>query len=306
VITDFYEFLRSEFKISTGRHIMKIHEYAVKTYNDVNESAYEYSVLSNIALYGPITFKVPRIFRFLKTQSYNLLIMEYVAGRRLDNHILDFLLRGSPDAVKIFYRLGKAVKELHNMNLSGLSNSPFPRSSSELKEEIARLSRRLVAWKLINNKLFNIILCSLEKMDLTNEIFLPASLHGELYYTHILMQDGKIVFLDFHNAQKGPSYFDLAMLSISLYVSLAFSYHSLKKFTRLIEAFLKGYYGKDLSSKIIKSMKLAELYVALREILTYARTLWLENSMLTSFLTMLKIKRLKAAINETILPKLNV
>jgi tRNA A-37 threonylcarbamoyl transferase component Bud32 len=260
-------------------------------------------VLSNIALFKPIKFRVPRVFKFFKTQNYNALIMEYIAGRHLDNYILDFLLRGNSDTVKIFYRLGEAVKELHNMNLNDLRNSPFPSSYSELKREITKLSRSLVARKLINNKLFNIISCSLEKIDLTNEFFLPVSLHGELYFTHILVRDGKFVFLDFHNAQKGPSYFDLATLNISLYVSLTFSYHSPKKFTPLIEAFLKGYYGKALSSEIIKSMKLLELYVALREILTYARDLCAESSPTIGLINTLKIRRLKTTIKEVILPK---
>jgi Ser/Thr protein kinase RdoA (MazF antagonist) len=118
------------------------------------------------------------------------------------------------------------------------------------------------------------------------------------------MQDDKFVFLDLHNAQKGPSYFDLATLSISLYVSLAFSYHSPKKFTPLIEAFLKGYCGKALSSEIIKSMKLLEFYVALREILTYVRALCAESSPTIWLINMLKIRRLKATIKEVILPKL--
>jgi tRNA A-37 threonylcarbamoyl transferase component Bud32 len=303
-ITDFYELLRLKFKISTGRSIIKIHKYIIKIYDDVNELAYEYNVLSNIALSKPIKFRVPRVFKFLKTQNYNALIMEYIAGRHLDNYILDFLLRGNSYAVKIFYRLGKAVRELHSLNLNGLRNSALPSSCSELKKEVTKLSRSLVAWKLINNKLFNIVLCSLEKMNLTNEFFLPVSLHGELYFTHIIMQDGKFVFLDLHNAQRGPSYFDLAMLSISLYVSLAFSYYSPKKFTPLIEAFLKGYYGKALSSEIIKSMKLLEFYVALREILTYARALCAESSPIIGLINTLKIRRLKAAIKEVILPKL--
>ena len=112
------------------------------------------------------------------------------------------------------------------------------------------------------------------------------------------------MLFDFHNAQRGASYFDLAMLSISLYVSLTFPPQALKQFTPLIEALLKGYYGKDLNAEIIKSMKLAELYVALREILGCARTLHAKVSLITSFLTMLKIKRLKVAIKEVILPKL--
>jgi tRNA A-37 threonylcarbamoyl transferase component Bud32 len=303
-IAGFLEFLRLKFKALTDRSIIKTRGCIVKTYNDVDESIYEYYVLSNIALSKPITFRAPKVFKLLKTQSHGALIMEYIAGYHLDDYILDFLLRGNSNAVKIFYRLGKAVKELHSMDLDGLRSSSLPSSCPELKDEIVELSKKLVACELIDHKLFNAILSSLEKVDLTDKIFLPVSLHGELYFTHILLQDSKIILLDFHDAQKGPSYFDLAMLSISLYVSLIFSPYAQKRLTSLIEAFLKGYYGKDLNATLIKSMKLAKLYVALREILMYARALCAESSPATRLIIALRMRKLKTAVKEVILPKL--
>jgi Ser/Thr protein kinase RdoA (MazF antagonist) len=230
--------------------------------------------------------------------------MEYVAGRRLDNYILDFLLYNNLDAVRIFYWLGKAVRELHNLDIGGLRNSFFPLSRFELKDEIVKLSKKLVALKIIDDNILGAISGILKKVDIADEIFFNVNLHGEFYFTHILVQDNRIILLDFHNAQRGPSYFDLAMLSTSLYVSLAFPSKTLKRFTPLIEAFLRGYYGKDLNAEIIKSIKLAELYVVLREILVYARALYNEDSLITRFLTILKIRRLKAAIKKVILPSL--
>jgi hypothetical protein len=308
-IADLPELLRLKFKTSTGRNVIKIQKcarakYIIKTYNDTDESTYEYGVLSNIALSKPITFRVPRVFKLLKTQSRSTLIMEYVAGHRLDNYILDFLLRGNSDAFKIFYWLGKAVRELHNLDIGGLRNSFFPLSRFELKDEIVKLSKKLVALKIIDDNILGVISGILKKVDIADEIFFNVNLHGEFYFTHILVQDNTVILLDFHNAQRGPSYFDLAMLSTSLYVSLVFPSKTLKRFTPLIEAFLRGYYGKDLNAEIIKSIKLAELYVILREILAYARALYVEDSLVTRFLTILKIKRLKAAIKEAILPKL--
>jgi thiamine kinase-like enzyme len=230
--------------------------------------------------------------------------MEHIAGRHLDNYILDFLLCGKSDAVIIFYRLGKAVRELHYLDLDGLHESAFPSSCSELKKEVVKLSRELFALKIIDHKLINAILKSMEKVDLTNEIFHNVSLHGEFYFTHILVQDGKFSLLDFHNACRGPAYFDLAMLSASLYVSLIFPFHTLKQLTFLIEAFLRGYYEKRLNAEIIRSMKLAELYIILRGILMRTRYLRVENSLIIRLLTTLRIRRLKATIKEVILPKL--
>jgi len=300
----FYELLRSKFKVPTGRSIIKIGGHVIKMYNDANECAYEYGVLSEVDLSNPITFKVPKVFKLLKIRAHSALIMECVTGHNLDNYILDFLLHKNSDAVRIFYKLGRTIRELHNLNLSGLHNSCLPSSCPELKQGIVELSKKLVALKIIDNNLFSAISDVLKKADAVDKIFLPRNLHGELYFTHILVQDNTIVLFDLHNAQRGASYFDLAMLSISLYVSLTFPPQALKRFTPLIEALLKGYYGKDLNAEIIKSMKLAELYIALREILVYARTLHAKVSLITSFLTMLKIKRLKVAIKEVILPKL--
>jgi tRNA A-37 threonylcarbamoyl transferase component Bud32 len=302
---NFTSILRYWFRGATGRSAVNIgRKYFVKFYTDYHEALYEYQVLLNIYKHKPILFKVPKVFKLLKIRGHSTLIMEYIAGRHLDKYILDFLLCGNSNAVKIFYRLGKAVKELHNLDLDGLRGSSLPSSCSELKDEIIELSKRLVAWGLIDHKLLNTILNSLEKVVLTDEIFLHTSLHGELYFTHILVQDSKIILLDFHNAQRGPSYFDLAMLSISLYVSLIFTFYTLKRFTPLIEAFLTGYYEKGINTETIKSIKLAELYIALREILTYARALCAENSPTTRLIIALKIRRLKMAIKEVILPRL--
>jgi len=149
------------------------------------------------------------------------------------------------------------------------------------------------------------IINTVKKMDHANDkIFTAVNLHGEFYFTHIILSKEKCIFVDFHNALRGPSYFDMAMLSTSLYVSLTLPFRTPKQLEPLIEAFLTGYYGKDLDNEIISSMKLAELYVTLREISTYTRTLYSKNSSATNLLIILKIKRLKTAIKEVILPKL--
>lgn len=306
LLVDLSEYFRFKFKASSSRSVVKIGDYVIKMYENADECVYEYEVLTKIVLSDPITFRVPKAFKLFKTQSYNALIMEYVIGRYLDNYILNFLLRSNLEAIRIFYLLGKAVRELHSLGLDGLHSSSLPSSRPKLKNEIVELSKKLVTLKIFDDKLFNIILVTVKKANLTDEIFLNANLHGELYFTHVLVQDSdsKIILLDFHNAQRGPAYFDLAMLSTSLYVSLALPSYTLRQLEPLIDAFLTGYYGKGLNAEVVRSMKLAELYVVLREILMYAGALNIEDSLVTSFLATLRIKRLKAAIKEVILPKL--
>jgi hypothetical protein len=51
-------------------------------------------------------------------------------------------------------------------------------------------------------------------------------------------------------------------------------------------------------------MNLAKLYVALREILIYARVLCAESSPAIRLIIALRMRRLKTAVKEVILPKL--
>ena len=120
----------------------------------------------------------------------------------------------------------------------------------------------------------------------------------------MLVQGNTIVLFDFHNAQRGASYFDLAMLNISLYCSLTFPPSSPEAIHTSDRDLLKGILRQGFNAETIKSMKLAELYVALREILTSAKALCTENAPAIRLITILKIRRFKKAIKEVILPKL--
>ena len=207
--------------------------------------------------------------------------------------------------IEIFHVIGRALKELHNLNLEGLQKSNLPSSLLLLKIEILELSKILAKSNILDYALNKMIMDAVEKIDhIDDKIFTTVNLHGEFYFTHIILSREKCVFLDFHNACKGPSYFDIAMLSTSLYVSLTLPFRTPKQLEPLIGAFLTGYYRKDLDTEIISSIKLAERYVTLREILLYARNLNNKNLPIINFLTTLKIKRLKTAIKEVILPKL--
>ena len=174
LLSRFYELLRSKFKVPTGRSIIKIGGHIIKMYKDANECVYECGALLEIGLSNSIIFKVPKVFKLLKIGAHSALIMEYVAGRNLGNYILDFLLHKNSDAVRIFYRLGRAIRELHNLNLSGLHNSRLPSSCPELKQGIVELSKKLVALKIIdNNNLFSAISDALKKSGCCQQNFPP-------------------------------------------------------------------------------------------------------------------------------------
>ncbi|MEM2292720.1 MAG: aminoglycoside phosphotransferase family protein, partial [Nitrososphaerota archaeon] len=264
-------FLRFNFRLRTGREAYGAGDFFVKRYMNELECVYEYNVLKKIADVHSVSLFVPKVFKVHRDSNGFFMIMERIKGTPFENYIVNYLLFGEGKALKVFNGLGEALRELHYFPLKGLHNGFFPNSYQKIRLEISNISKKLAALRVLSNKLINTILNAVEEISgIDDEIFANVNLHGEFYFTHIILSKGKYVFLDFHNACKGPSYFDLAMLSTSLYVSVTLPFYTPRQLTPLVHAFLTGYYGKRLSDKLLKSIELAELYVNLREILTYA------------------------------------
>lgn len=304
-MVSFPDLFRLSFMPQTGRSSYVIDDFFVKEYMDADECSYEYAVLREIATANPSTFIVPKVFKISINPRRSHIIMERMYGSPLQNSIIDFLLSRKNEPLKTFRDLGRALRELHHISLKNLHESLFPNSLQEIKLEISNLSEKLEKLHALNHKFRDRILNTTEKIThVNNKIFTTVNLHGEFYFTHIALSNGKYVFFDFHRACKGPSYFDLAMLNTSLYASITLPYLNPKQLTPLIDAFLTGYYKKDLDNETIKSIKLAELYITLREILAHARTLHIRNPRTIKLVTTLKMRRLKTAIKKIILPKL--
>jgi len=306
IVTSFMDFinnLRYKIRPLTGRNVIKIGKFVVKIHRDLHEAFYEYQNLTEIALSRPKLFKTPNAIKLVKGQGVGAIIMEYIPGHNLDNYVLDYLLRENMSITKIFYKIGKALRELHNLKLNYLKNSSLPATDLDLKSEIEKLSKDLVEVGLINEELFDEILSVIKMVRVDNKIFARASLHGEFYFTHVMLHNGEIVFIDLHNAQRGPLYFDLAMFNVSLYSSLMFLPWNPKSLIPLTRAFLLGYLGQN-DDYFIKSLGLAELYIALREILSHVHALYTEKSFIRSLLSVFKIRRFKSIIDEVILLQL--
>lgn len=292
-------------KPRTGRSCYAVNGFFVKEYEDVNECMYEYTVLQGIATANPSAFLVPKVFRVNVSSRRSYIVMERIYGYSFQDLIIKFLLFRKSDAIRIFNDLGRALRELHYINIRNLRKCLLPDSLQKIKLEIHSLSEKLEKLRVLDYKFRNRMLDAVEEITyVTNEIFTNVNLHGEFYFTHIILSNGKYVFLDFHRTCRGPSYFDLAMLSTSLYTSITLPYLDPSQLIPLLYSFLTGYYGRGVDVKLIKSMKIAELYVTLREILLYAGLLYTRNPWLMKLTAMLKIKRLKTAIEKVILPAL--
>jgi hypothetical protein len=304
-IYDFINNLRYQIRPSTGRNVIKIGKFVVKVHRDLHEAFYEYQNLTEIALSRPKLFKVPNAITLVKGQGVGAIIMEYVPGHNLDNYVLDYLLRRNMNITKIFYKIGKVLREFHNLKLNNLKNSSLPVTDLDLKSEIMKLSKDLVEVGLINEELFDKIFSAIKKVRVDDKIFAKVNLHGEFYFTHVMLHNGEIVFIDLHNMQRGPLYFDVAMFNISLYSSLMFLPWNPKSLIPLTRAFLIGYLGWN-DDYFIMSLSLAELYIALREILSHVRMLCVEESLVRSISSLFKIEKFKSIIKEVILPQLEI
>jgi hypothetical protein len=300
--------LRYRIRGLTGRDVVRIDKkYFVKLYSDATEAYYEYSVPLKILSCNPGLFKVPKVFRLTMLPNKRVAtVMEYIHGKPLDTAILAFLLSHNFDVLGIFNRIGSALRELHQLPLTELKSSELPSSNEVFINELKVLINNSIKLRLFNAKEYYIIMHTTGSLEVADEFFTTVNLHGEMYFTHILLQrDGSIVFVDFHNMQKGPLYYDLAMFAISLYSSILFMPWSPQRLTPLIKSFLTGYFGRHLNDRYIKSFAVAQLYVMLRELQKYLETPSSRESLVKVVIpSRIKMKRLKKALKEVVMPQL--
>jgi len=300
MITDLLKSLSSSF--SVGREVRKTTNMVIKIYSNPEECIYEYSVLKRIAESNPETFIVPKVFKIIRDSNRTLLIMERLEGIPLMRFASP--LHRESKALKVFHGLGEALRELHSLNMEGLRNLSLPLSTLEITFEISRLSQKLASSKMLDYKIKETILKITKEINqVKNEIFASVNLHGEFYFTHVILSKGKYAFFDFHEACKGPCYFDLAKFTGSLYVSLSLQIQTMKQLATLSDAFLSGYFGKYFDDNLIRSIKLAELYMYLKAIWNL-RFSYRKSSPPVTFIVIQKIRRLKTAIEKVILPNL--
>jgi len=276
--------------VSRDRKFSESGHYFLKTYNDPDEAEYEYTVLERIERASPVTFSVPRPLKLVKGQKKTVLVMERVEGDELQTYINGYLLFKNNSAVMTFSSLGRALRELHTLNMSGLRSSFLPASELKMKEEIGRLARRLpglVAPDVAAQSNMN-------GFDLDEKLFKTVNLHGESYFSHIMTKDGKFVFLDFHKACRGPAFYDLATFDMSLYGSLLLPARSARSLDPLIDAFWKGYLHGEPHRQTTRA---GETYVALRAL----EDLFLDKGSLKGkIVNSLKIRKLQKIVREVI------
>jgi len=297
LLSDFFELLRLRIKAPTGRSIIFFRDVVVKVYESLDEGTYEYNLLQKIKSFKTEKFRVPSAIKFVRgLNSKSAIIMEKVKGMKLDDVIVSYLLFNKKESIKIFYCLGTAVKELHQLGMRGIKTYCLPTSIYELTREIANLIIQLDVLGLINKKDYEQILHLIKKKANVNfSLFSKGFIHGELYFTHVLLSNEKPVLIDFHRACKGPIYYDLAMFLLSMHSSFLYSKFR-KKLDRLYDAFLRGYFGR-VDENLFTSIVIAEVYLVLRETIAGLRNLKREKSLRGRLLTKIRIKKYIKVLN---------
>jgi len=283
--SDFSRFIRNTlFEAVKSRKTLKYRKYFLKIYDNPKEAKYEYNVLKEIKRVNSQTFTVPKPLKLIEKPTQSILVMEHIKGHELQFYIDRFLLFKDMSTLQTINSLGNAFREFHSLSLNGLRDSTLPTTDTELRAEIASLSDEIFYPSILNN------------LKLDRKLFSIVSLHGELYFSHIMRSDRKWVFFDLHKACRGPAFYDLATFSVSLFGSLLLPTKSTVNLEPLVRASLCGYFGKGVE---LGSIKLAELYVVLRILNDMRCDL---SSPMDKLVIWLKTKRLKKIAGEIFQP----
>jgi len=285
-------FLRNNLlKETKGRTIRYIGDCVVKKYIDESEARYEYAILDEITRASPQRFVVPKPVDLISGNNSTMLVMENIQGERLDSVILRYIIFRDSGALRILALCGRALRELHKIDLHRLKSYSMPLCYSKISDAIENSIRRPNIIEVHNTGLTHMI--DWNSLD-DRELMENVNLHGENYFTHITMSRGKPVFFDFHEACRGPAFYDLANFDISLYTSLLFRASSLPKLRELASAYWQGYLGRTPSRE---SMIAAEAYVTLREI---EKMITKRNSIQIRIVNSIKAKRLLDLLYRTV------
>jgi len=252
-----YRIVRNHFLRNLRRRIFKSEGCLLKVYQNPEEAEYEFRVLREIRRASPKTFTVPRPIELVKAPKQSILVMERIEGQEIQSHINRYLLFRDKTALVTLTSLGRALREFHAMDIGGLRNGFLPTSELRIREDTRRLSRDVLGLSVQEV----IAECIAGSRGLDERVFRLVNLHGESYFSHVMINDGKFVLVDFHEACRGPAFYDLATFDISLYSSLLLPARCAKSLDPLVVAFWKGYL-KGQPHK--ETMRAGEIYVALR------------------------------------------
>jgi len=273
-------------KTRKNRSYFKSETFFLKTYESVDAAEYEFKAISAIKRGHPLRFDVPRVLKLVENSNGALCLMSCVNEEPLEEVLHRYLLRIDSDAIDIFFNVGQALRELHEIEVDYLVSRSYPSSPKKLLESIEKNIADIAHFG-VSNLPFEKASC-FNKVGLDSRLFEKVTLHGEAYFTHVFCSSKNIVFVDLEQVCNGPVYFDVANFLVSLHSSLLISPLVLNRVSVLERAFLVGYFGKSIP---YDSLKLAELFIILRETLSCLEQLSLPSDLKSRYWRTFKLKR---------------
>ncbi len=195
----------------------------------VPEAAIESNVRAHLFL-GNENGMAPKLYPtktgayYVSNQSHWLYLMEFIAGRKMEE---------TPDDE---YRIGQAVKKLHNLQGYDVK-SPFKQSKSRFYDWFRK--RSFV-------KEFDAILDTLPDFAALDQCFVHTDIGP---HNTILGENGEVMFIDLDDAGIGSRYLDLGWPFIMQFVDFNHDTEEMHYRFDLAQSFLRGYYAEEKISR---------------------------------------------------------
>ena len=283
IYADFLHLIRNSFLNERERRTTKQGDLFFKVYSNLQEARYEYEILKQLRDANPKTFTVPQPLKLVEGNKQTTLVMERVKGSEIQFFLNRFFLFGDKSVLRLFNSLGNSLLELNSLELKNIKSSNLPTCYNKLRGEVTKLATK------------NVYESILDRYNLDRKFFDCVTLHGEFYFSHILLSKGKFVFLDFHNSCSGPAFYDLATFIVSLHSSLLLPFASTKNIESIMKACLEGYLKRKIQ---VDSFKVAELYITLQVLSDIISKRYTTKDNLVESLKKRKLKKMLENIRE--------
>lgn len=206
----------------------------------------EYCLITEIRNQKPSFFTLPKAISVLKKGDKAYLLTRYVKGRDLMWYIERFLWSKDRKLLNIFFKVGRGLRELSDININLQdTNDEYESSKGELLRAIEATNMELCYYNFLTPSQARCLIRLMKNIDL-DFLLEFANIHGGLAPSNILILDkGLPFFLDFESMFRGPRYVDLMLLLGFMYSSTFISSGNLKDLNLVKQKIIEGYYEKE-------------------------------------------------------------
>lgn len=221
----------------------------------------EAEIMTRIGRENPSFFVVPHVVSVVNHSERSWLLTEFVEGSDLLYHVESFLEASDDEPLQYLFNVGRALRELSEMNL-GLEGGCGEHVSSQAQ----LLARTIVLCKelrrlgfLTQSHASSVVQC-MKNTSIDDFLFEYVNVHNGISPSNVMITDsGRPLLVDFVAVCRGPRYVDLASLTQSLYSSSFIHARKLKKLEVVREKVIRGYGKEDLVHDALKRLNIIHM-----------------------------------------------